>query len=109
MRARHAPGGADKAELRSWRYRHPLLDVDSRQVPEHREHPEPVIDDHGLPEEVEIACRDDSAGVRRFDGRARGAEEIGSGMRTARHAVEDTTRSETAVGLARHRPDERFR
>src|SRR5262249_56641282 len=85
----------------------PFFHVDPREMRQHREHPEAVIDDHGVAGEVEIARADHASPVRRLDGGAGRAQKIGPAVRTSRLAIEDTARAEGAVGLAWNRTDER--
>ena len=73
------------------------MDVDRRQVGEHREQAEAVVNHDGVAGEVQVAGDDDAPGAGRVNRRAGRAQKVGAAMRGARLAVEDAARAERAV------------
>ena len=80
-----------------------VFDGERRQVLEQRKHPEAVIDHDGVPGKVQIARQNYAAGVRGDDRRTFRTREIFAGVRTARDAVENAPRTESAARRRGHR------
>ena len=80
--------------------------VELREVGQHREKTQSVIDDDGVAAEIQLPSRDDATRVGGLDRCAAAAEKVGTAMRAARFPVEHTSGAEAAVGLAWNRPDE---
>src|SRR6476619_909458 len=107
MRSGHASGRADKAEAVAGGDTVALVDLERREVRQHREHTEAVIDDHRVAREIERPGNDHETGVRGEDWGAGRTEKIGAAVCVARLTVEHAARAERAVGRLRYRPNER--
>src|SRR5262245_20828974 len=102
MRASDASGCArvtDDVAARDPRARH---NADAREMREQREDTEAVIDDHGIPREIQVLRKNDASCVGRMNGRPRGGAEVRTLMAARRLAVEDRQPAESAVRLPRN-------
>ena len=77
----------------------PGCDVDAREMREQREHAEAVIDDDGVPSEIEVPSQHDAAGVRSVNGRSRRGTEVRALMTAGGLAVGDRQSAEAAVAV----------
>jgi hypothetical protein len=96
MRPRHSSRCANLPDDLACGHAIASMHVNDRQVGEQRKHSEPMIDDDGIPGEVQLAGHDHPAAVRGLNRRACGAEEIGSPVWLASLAIEDAPRAEDA-------------
>ena len=97
MRARDSSRRAHLANRVAARHERAFTHVQDREVCEQRQDAEPVIDDDGVPGEIQLLREHDPAGVRGVNRRAGRTQEVGAAVRLTRFTIEDAPRSERAV------------
>ena len=103
MSTRHPAGGSHIADSISRRNHFAFLDGETRKMGKVGIQPLSVIQDHGIARIVEIGDQNHLAPVGGLDQGSLVRIKVGSGVRTARLAVEDAALPETAGGGSRNR------